>query len=124
MLFMYFALRNEAKLKFNSSYVNKLSLPGVLEIVYFNIGGNMHPISDKHSVILRKKLSEVRVLVIDEISMVSNILFYQLDQMLNEIFGCESNVEFAGLPVTERDSSFISPLNKVRVGLVNDLVAR
>ena len=113
MLFMYFPLRNEAELKFNSSYVNKLRLPGVLEIVNFNIGVKMHPVSDKQRVTLRKKLSEVRVLVIDEISMVSNILFYQLHQMLNEIFGCESNVEFAGLPVLVCDDFTVTTCDKI-----------
>ena len=48
---------------------------------------------------LWNKLSEVWVLVIDEICKVSNILFHQVHQRLTEIFGCESNAAFSRLPV-------------------------
>ena len=34
------------------------------------------PLSDKQRVLLRNKLSEVKMIIIDEISMVSSILFY------------------------------------------------
>lgn len=56
----------------------------------------MYPLSDKERVTLRNKLSDVQVLIIDEISMVPRILFYQVHQRLNEIFGCEINVALAG----------------------------
>lgn len=36
MLLIYFPFRNETELKFNGSYANKLSFPGVLDIVNFN----------------------------------------------------------------------------------------
>lgn len=36
MLLIYFPFRNETELKFNSSYANKLSFPGVLDTVNFN----------------------------------------------------------------------------------------
>ena len=56
----------------------------------------MYPLSDTERVTLRNKLSDVWVLIIDEISMVPRILFYQVHQRLNEIFGCEINVALAG----------------------------
>ena len=48
---------------------------------------------------MRNKLSEGRLITIDEISMVSSVLFYQVNQQLNEIFGYSGNEPFAGLPV-------------------------
>ena len=36
MLLIYFPFRNETELKFNGSYANKLSFPGVLDTVNFN----------------------------------------------------------------------------------------
>ena len=42
-----------------------------------NIGGKMYLLSDKQRATLGNKLSEKWVLMIDDISMVSNILFYQ-----------------------------------------------
>ena len=59
----------------------------------------MYPLSDKKRATLRNELSEVRVLIIDEIPIVSNILFFQVHRRLNEIFGCGGNVRFSGLPV-------------------------
>ena len=48
---------------------------------------------------LRNKLSEIRLIIIDKISIVSSVLFYQGNQRLNEIFGYSCNEPFAGLPV-------------------------
>ena len=63
-----------------------------------NIRSKMYPLNDKQMSTLGSKLQEVQFLIIDEISMVSNVLFYQVHQRLNKIFGCESNVAFSGLP--------------------------
>ena len=62
------------------------------------IGKDFFSLNDKQRGILRNKLSEVKLVIIDEISMVSSILFWQLNQRLQEIFGCK-NKPFAGLPV-------------------------
>ena len=62
------------------------------------IGKGFFPLNDKQRGILRNKLSEVKLVIIDEISMVSSILLQQLNQRLQEIFGCE-NETFAELPV-------------------------
>ena len=45
-------------------------------------------LSDKMRSSLRNRLSELFVIVIDEISMVSNLLLLYINQRLIEIFGC------------------------------------
>ena len=64
-----------------------------------NVGSKLYPLNDEQRAALRNKLSEVRLIIIDEISMVSSVLFYQVNQRLNEIFGYSGNEPFAGLPV-------------------------
>ena len=64
------------------------------------IGGKgFFPLSDYMRASLRNKLSEVRIIIIDEISMVFSKLLFQLNQRLSEIFGCINDIPFAGLPV-------------------------
>ena len=75
------------------------------------IGKGFFPLNDKQRGILRNKLSEVKLVIIDEISMVSSILFWQLNQRLQEIFGCK-NEPFAGLPVIIYDDLYqLPPVN-------------
>ena len=64
-----------------------------------NVGSKLYPLNDQQRAALRNKLSEVRLIIIDEISMVSSVLFYQVNQRLNEIFGYSGNESFAGLLV-------------------------
>ena len=64
-----------------------------------NVERKMCPLNDRQKGALFNRLSELRVLITDEVSMVSNALFYRVHQKLNEIFQCDSNIPFAGLPV-------------------------
>ena len=64
-----------------------------------NVGGKLYPLSEQHRAALRNKLSEVRLIIIDEISMVSSVLFFQVNQQLTEIFRYSGKESFAGLPV-------------------------
>ena len=64
-----------------------------------NVGHKLYPLNDRQCGILRNKLSEIKFIIIDEISMVSSVLFYQVHQRLNEIFGVSTDLPFAGLPV-------------------------
>ena len=48
---------------------------------------------------LRNKFSEIKLIITDEIFMVSSVLFYQVYQRLNEKFGVSTDLPFAGLPV-------------------------
>ena len=64
-----------------------------------NVGGKLHPLNEQHRAALRNKLSEVRLIMIDEISIVSSVLFFQVNQRLNEIFRYSGKKPFAGFPV-------------------------
>ena len=63
-----------------------------------NVGGKLYPLSEQHRAVLGNKLSEVR-LIIDEISMVSSVLFFRVNQPLTEISRYLGKEPFAGLPV-------------------------
>ena len=56
-------------------------------------------LSDKHRHDLRKRFSELQIIIIDEISMVSNRFFLHIHQRLCEIFGCTTDKPFAGISV-------------------------
>ena len=56
-------------------------------------------LSDRQRAALRNKLSQVRLIIINETSMVSSVLFFQTNQQLNEIFGYSGEELFAGLVV-------------------------
>ena len=62
--------------------INGTMIHSGLEI---NVGSKLYPLNDQQRAALRNKLSEVRLIIIDEISMVSSVLFYQVNQRLNEI---------------------------------------
>ena len=52
-------------------------------------------ISDKKRSALRNSLYELKALIIDEISMVSNLQLLYIHLGLVEIFGCSNNIPFA-----------------------------
>jgi len=56
-------------------------------------------LSDKKRGSLRHRFSELKVIIIDEISMVSNKLLLFIHQRLCEIFGCTTDNLFAGISV-------------------------
>ena len=56
-------------------------------------------LSEKRRCFLREKLSELKVIIIDEISMVSNKLLLYIHQRLTEIFGTTNNAPFAGISI-------------------------
>ena len=60
---------------------------------------NISRLGDKKRSILRNKLRDVCVLIIDEISMVSNKLLLHIHQRLTEIFGCSPDIPFPGLSI-------------------------
>ena len=62
-----------------------------------NYKGHFHPLNDNQKASLQNKLSEVKLFIIDEITMVTLILFYQINLRLIEIFGV--NKPFGGLSV-------------------------
>ena len=62
-------------------------------------GENLPRLNDKKRSALRNKLCELRALIIDEISMVSNLQLWYIHLRLVEIFGCSDNIPFAGMTV-------------------------
>ena len=62
-------------------------------------GKNVPRLGDKMRSKLRNKLSEVGVIIIDEKSMVSNLLLLYIHQRLTEVFGCSEDLRFAGISV-------------------------
>ena len=47
-----------------------------------NVGGTLYPLSKQHREALRNNLSEVRLIIIDEISTVSSVLLFQFNQQI------------------------------------------
>jgi len=62
-------------------------------------GINLPPLPDQKKTLLRLSLSELKLLIIDEISMVSNNRLLHIHQRLQEIFGTSSSKIFAGISV-------------------------
>ena len=62
-------------------------------------GKHLPPLSDKMRSMLRNRLSEIKVLIIDEVSMVSNDLLLHIHLRLTEIFASKGNFPFAGITV-------------------------
>ena len=62
-------------------------------------GVKLLTLSDKMKVSLRNKLSEAKIVTIDEFPMASNDLFFKMNTRLLEIFMCSTVVEFSGLTV-------------------------
>ena len=62
-------------------------------------GDNLPPMSDQKRTQIRIALSDLRLIIIDEISMVSNTTLLHIHQRLKEIFATPNNQLFAGLSI-------------------------
>ena len=80
-------------------------------VLGINVAAIKFPLSDCKRATLHNKLLEVRFRIIDGISM-SSMLFYQLHQKLNEIFGYSNVVAFAGIPVLVYGNFYQFPLSR------------
>ena len=65
-----------------------------------NFGSKLPSLSAKMKPYLRNKLSQVKVLIIDEISMASNYLLLHVHCRLIEIFCCRTDIPFAEITIT------------------------
>ena len=93
-----------------------------------NIGGKVFPLNDYQRAFLRNK-SEVKIIILDEVSMVSSMLLYRVNQRLNEIFEysdqlpfaamCYSSVDFYQLPLV-RDLLLYSSTTSIKSLLTLD----
>ena len=64
-----------------------------------SVGSTLYSLNDRQWEALRNKFSEVRLIIKDEILMVSSVLFFQFKQLLNEVFGYSGEEPFVGLSV-------------------------
>ena len=72
-------------------------------------GDNVPPMSDQKRTQIRMSLTELKLIIIDEISMVSNTTLLHIHQRLKEIFATPSNQLFAGLSVIVVDDLYQLP---------------
>ncbi|XP_057292445.1 uncharacterized protein LOC130621150 [Hydractinia symbiolongicarpus] len=81
--------------------INGTTIHSALGISVESRGLTLHKLPDKKRCKLRQELSDVKGIIIDEISMVSNKLLLYVHQRLIEIFGCVSDFSkpFAGLTI-------------------------
>ena len=79
--------------------VDGTTIHTALGIPVGHFGTKLPPLPDKMKCSLRNHLSDLKVIIIDEISMVSNELLFYMHLRLNEIFGSVNNDRFAGLTV-------------------------
>ena len=62
-------------------------------------GDNITPMSDQKKTQTRMALSDLKLIIIDEISVVSNTLLLHIHQQLKEILSTSNNCLFAGLSI-------------------------
>ena len=64
-----------------------------------NYSKDIPKLSDKKRCMLQNKYSKLSVIILDDISMVSNKLLLNVHQRFVEIFGCSPDISFAGISV-------------------------
>ena len=91
--------------------IDGTTIHSALHIPVGYFGRNPPGLSHKMKSSLRNKYLELKVLVIDQISMVYNDLLFDIHLSLVEIFGCLENKPFAGLTViTIKDFLQLPPI--------------
>ena len=71
--------------------IDDTTIHTALNIPVGQFGKKLLPLNNKMKSSFRNRLSDLKVIIINEISMVSNDLRYYVDLRLNEIFGCVDN---------------------------------
>ena len=71
-----------------------------------HFGKNLSSLSDKMNSTVRNRLADLKTIIIDEISMVSNNLLFFNNLRLNEIFATTNIESFAGLTIVAVGDSF------------------
>ena len=79
--------------------LNATTIHSDLNIPAWFFGKRLPSLSDKMRSMLNNKLPEVKVFIIDEISMISNDLLLHIYLGLVEVFACSKNTPFAGITV-------------------------
>ena len=86
--------------------IDGTTIHNALNIPINQFGKKLSPLSNKMRSRLRSKLSDLKVIIIDEISMVSNDLLFHAHLRLTEIFGSVNDQPFAGVSVITVDGFF------------------
>ena len=90
--------------------IDEATIHTVLNIPINQSGKNLRPLSDKMISTLRNKLSDLKVSIIDEISMVSNDLLFLVHLRLTEMFRSLNDLPFARVSVITVGDFFQLPL--------------
>ena len=89
--------------------INGTRIHTTLNIPTGSFGKNLPPLGDKMKSSLRNKLSDLKVIIVDEISVVSNDLLFYVHLRFSEIFGSVNNEPFAGITVITVGNFFQLP---------------
>ena len=81
-----------------------------LNIPVGHFGKNLSSLNNKIKYSLRNRLPDLKVIIIDEISIISNDFLHYVYLRLNEMFGCVTNQPFAGITVIAVGNFFGLPL--------------
>ncbi|XP_057310099.1 uncharacterized protein LOC130648095 [Hydractinia symbiolongicarpus] len=79
--------------------INGTTIHTAFGIPVGHFGKNLPRLNDKRRSTLRNKLSELKAIIVDEISMVSNLQLFYIHLRLIEIFACRDEIPFAGITV-------------------------
>ena len=81
----------------NLIFLGGITIHGAFD---FRFGNEITSSSDKKLAELRENLSELQLIIIDEMSLVSSDMLFKLDAKLKEVFHLRKNVPFAGIGIT------------------------
>ena len=73
-----------------------------------DFGSKLFPFIDRQRQPLRNNFSEAKLIIIDETSMISSVLFFQVNWRFNEIFGYSVKESFVGLLLFTPSEKFIN----------------
>ena len=93
--------------------VDGATIHSAMGIPVGNFRQSIPKLNDKNKSKLRNLLSSLKVILIDEVSMVDQFLIIHVHQRLTEVFGTSEELPFAGLPVISCGDFYqLPPINK------------
>ena len=87
---------------FNSNWTHQYAYLGgttLFGAFDFKFGSEIRHSDDKKLAALRENLSELKIIIVDEMSLIEPDMVYKLDAKLKEIFQLRKNLPFAGIGV-------------------------
>ena len=80
----------------NLIFLGGITIHGAFD---FRFGNEITSSGDKKLAELRENLSELQLIIIDEMSLVSSDQLYKIDAKMKEIFHLRKNIPFAGIGI-------------------------